>query len=145
MCIYILYINISIYIYICVYIRIYSYTCIYIGNYVVVSGSEELNSVKAIQGTADLKIAYAAAKGATCKPKNILQSSDLAGRTLLPGVYCSASGALIISASTVTLDGAGNSSSQWIFQTATSLVTATATSFILQNGAQAKNVYWAIG
>jgi hypothetical protein len=33
------------------------------------------------------------------------------------GVYCSASGALTISASTVTLDGAGNSSSQWIFQT----------------------------
>jgi hypothetical protein len=61
------------------------------------------------------------------------------------GVYCSASGALLISASTVTLDGAGVPTSQWIFQTATSLVTATATSFILQNGAQAKNVYWAIG
>ena len=60
-------------------------------------------------------------------------------------MYCSASGAIIISASTVTLDGSGNSSSQWIFQTSTSLVTATATSFILKNGAQAKNVYWAIG
>jgi hypothetical protein len=57
------------------------------GNYVVVSGSEELNSVKAIQGTADLIIAYNAAKGAICKPNNILQSSDLAGRTLLPGIH----------------------------------------------------------
>jgi hypothetical protein len=67
--------------------------------------------------------------------------------TLTPyiGVYCSASGALTISASTVTLDARGNSSSQWIFQTETSLVTATATSFILKNGAQAENVFWVIG
>jgi hypothetical protein len=115
------------------------------GNYALVSGVEEKNSLNAIQCTADLKIAYLAASGATCMPNNILQSADLAGRTLLPGVYCSASGSFILSASTLTLDAKGDSNAQWIFQTSTSLSTATATSFILQNGAQAKNVYWAIG
>jgi Ice-binding-like len=33
----------------------------------------------------------------------------------------------------------------WIFQITSSLVTSPYTSFILQNGAQAKNVYWTVG
>jgi hypothetical protein len=45
----------------------------------------------------------------------------------------------------VTLNGTGDSDSEFIFQTATTLTTATATFFILINGAQAKNVYWQIG
>ena len=101
--------------------------------------------MKSIQCASDLIIAYGAASGATCDPHNLLPSSDLSGLTLYPGVYCSASGAFIISATTLTLDGRGDSNAEWIFQTATSLVTATATSFILQNGAQAKNIYWSIG
>jgi hypothetical protein len=67
------------------------------------------------------------------------------GLTLKPGVYCSASGEMTISASTLTLDGRNNPNAQWIFQTATTIITASATSFILKNGAQAKNVYWAVG
>ena len=115
------------------------------GSYSLGTGSVQANSASAILCAADLIIAYGAAAGATCKPNNLLPSSDLSGLTLYPGVYCSASGAFIISATTLTLDGKGSSSSEWIFQTATTLNTATATSFILQNGAQAKNVYWAIG
>jgi hypothetical protein len=63
----------------------------------------------------------------------------------VPGVYCSASGKFIISAATVTLDGKNNPNAQWIFQTATTIITAGATSFILKNGAQAKNVFWSVG
>ena len=115
------------------------------GSYAIKTGALEQNSVKSIQCASDLIIAYGAASGATCEPRNLLPSSDLSGLTLYPGVYCSASGAFIISATTLTLDGRGDSNAEWIFQTATSLVTATATSFILQNGAQAKNIYWSIG
>ena len=115
------------------------------GSYAVKTGALEQNSLKSIQCASDLIIAYGAASGATCDPHNLLPSSDLSGLTLYPGVYCSASGAFIISATTLTLDGRGDSNAEWIFQTATSLVTATATSFILQNGAQAKNIYWSIG
>jgi len=45
----------------------------------------------------------------------------------------------------LTLDGNGDYGSQFIFQTATTVITATGTSFILINGAQAKNVYWQVG
>ena len=115
------------------------------GSYELGTGSVEVNSANAILCAADLIIAYGAASGAKCKASNVLASSDLAGLTLSPAVYCSASGFFIISASTLTLNGKGNSNAQWIFQTATTLTTATATSFILQNGAAAKNIYWAIG
>ena len=50
-----------------------------------------------------------------------------------------------LSAGTLTLDGLGNSDAQWIFQMASTLVTSPYTSFILQNGAQTKNVYWKVG
>ncbi len=96
-----------------------------------------------IKCAADELIAYNQAAGALCT--SLLAQSDLSGMTLYPGVYCTGSGTMSISTSTVTLDGKGNSNAVWIFQTASSLSTATATSFILQNGAQASNVFWKIG
>ena len=115
------------------------------GNYVLVDGSVNNNNALAVQCTADLGIAYNAASGAICPPSNLLQAADLAGLTLIPGVYCSASGKFILSAATLTLNGLNRPNPQWIFQTATTLTTSTATSFILENGAQASNVYWALG
>jgi hypothetical protein len=67
------------------------------------------------------------------------------GLTLRPGVYCSGPGTLMISAATLTLDGKNNPDAQWVFQTATTVVTAASTSIILKNGAQAKNVFWSVG
>jgi hypothetical protein len=112
------------------------------GSYLLGDGAVERNSPLAISCTADLQTAYKAASSATCPPANIIV--ELGGRTLLPGVYCSTD-KLTISASTVTLDGNNDPNAQWIFQAATSLTTATTTSFILINGAQEKNVYWALG
>ena len=111
------------------------------GNYKLDDGTTQINTPASIQCASDHKTAYDAASGATCPPSNMV--ADLAGQTLIPGVYCS--GALDFSASTLTLDGQGNPNAQWIFQSASTLTTATATSFILQNGAQASNVFWAIG
>ena len=52
---------------------------------------------------------------------------------------------MTISAATLTLDGRNNPNAQWIFQTTTTIITSTATSFILENGAQAQNVFWSVG
>ena len=113
------------------------------GNIVLMDGAFEANSPAAINCAADELIAYDAAKGAYCPANQTLSNPDLGGLTLYPGVYCS--GNFIISAGIVTLDGQNRSDSQWLFQAATTLETATETSFILQNGAQAKHVYWQLG
>jgi hypothetical protein len=115
------------------------------GNVAVVTGSIEANTSPAINCAADELTAYDELQGLTCTTDNTLASSDLSGLTLFPGVYCSASGVFTISATTLTLDGNGDEDSQFIFQTATTLTTSTATSFILTNGTQANNVYWQIG
>ena len=112
------------------------------GSYLLDDGAVERNSPLAKSCTADLRTAYNAASSATCPPSNIIV--ELGGRTLLPGVYCSTD-QLTLSASTLTLDGNNDPNAQWIFQAASSLTTATATSFILINGAQEKNIYWALG
>ena len=75
------------------------------GNYALTSGSTQDNSPLVIQCTADLNTAYGIVAGATCPPYNVLQSSNLAGITLRPGVYCSADGFFSFSASTLTLNG----------------------------------------
>jgi hypothetical protein len=117
------------------------------GNIVVESGTVEDNSSASIACASDELTAYAAAKSAVCPPGavNTLTNPDLGGRTFLPGVYCAAGGYLLINAGIVTLNGLGDPNAQWIFQTATSLVTSTGTSFILEAGAQSANVFWQIG
>jgi hypothetical protein len=113
------------------------------GSFIVVDGSTDRNNAAALACAADKTGIYEFLHGLTCPASHLLDSADLAGRTLLPGVWCFES--MVLSAATLTLDGAGDPNAEWVFQTATSLVTATATSFILINGAQASNVYWAIG
>ena len=115
------------------------------GNVILGTGSIEACTTPATECAADELIAYGILENLTCTPENTLANSDLSGITLLSGVYCSSSGSLIISATTLTLDGNGDYDSQFIFQTATTVITATATSFILINGAQANNVYWQVG
>lgn len=115
------------------------------GSYVVVAGTEERNTPIAKSCAADLAGLYATASNAQCTGNQILQTSDLAGVVLTPGVYCSATGKFSLSAATVTLDAQGNPQAQWVFQTVTTLTTSTATSFNLINGARSENVFWAIG
>ncbi|MEO8936073.1 MAG: Ig-like domain-containing protein [Burkholderiaceae bacterium] len=83
---------------------------------------------------------------------------ELAGRTLPPGVYLSASGTYDIGgssrpAASLTLDAGGDTNAVWIFQTAAGNgtlnvgLTGPATPAVpiqvqLINGAQAKNVFW---
>lgn len=112
------------------------------GSYIVNDGTIETDTALAASCHDDIQTAYNVAMSASCPPANIYP--ELGGLTLMPGVYCSRS-EMKFSASTLTLDGQGDSNAQWIFQVGTALTTATTTSFILENGAQAQNIFWAVG
>ena len=113
------------------------------GNYAVKKGSVEVNTGDASNCAADQLSAYNFFNDKVCTDS--LASNDLAGLTLSPGVYCTDSAKFVISASTVTLDGQGDSNAEFIFQTDETVITGTGISFILINGAKAANVYWKVG
>jgi hypothetical protein len=71
---------------------------------------------------------------------------NLAGRTLVPGVYNSTSGILIDGPIALTLDGGGDSSAVFIFQAASSgnLIVESTSSVTYTNGAQPCNVFWKV-
>lgn len=81
--------------------------------------------------------ALASNRGGTATPVELG-----AGRTILPGAY---SGGTLGVTGTLTLDGAGDANSVFIFRAASTLVTAVASKVLLTNGAQACNVFWQIG
>ena len=113
------------------------------GTYQLQDGSVEVNSTGANQCMADRTTAYNAAAAAVCPTANIV--NELGGLTLAAGVYCTSGGRMSVSAGTVTLDAAGDSSAVWIFQTPSALYTAPNTQFLLLNGAQANNIFWKVG
>jgi Ice-binding-like/Bacterial Ig-like domain len=75
-------------------------------------------------------------------------AGELGGLVLAQGVYTAAAGSFKLTTGDLTLDAQGDSSSIWVFQSATSLTigqTATPRHITLINGAQAKNIYWQVG
>ena len=71
-----------------------------------------------------------------------LTGQDLGGMTLTPGVYCYSSSAQLTG--TLTLDAQGNPAAVWIFQAGSTLITASDSSVVLINGAQACHVFWVV-
>jgi hypothetical protein len=69
--------------------------------------------------------------------------TDIGGMTLVPGVYCFLSSAQLTGA--LTLDAGGDPSAVWVFKIASSLTTASSSSVVLINGAQACNAFWKVG
>lgn len=70
-------------------------------------------------------------------------SAELGGRTLRAGVYKAASSMALTGA--LTLDAAGNPDAVFVFQAPSTLTTASASSVVLLNGAQACHVFWQVG
>ncbi|HSV38325.1 MAG TPA: ice-binding family protein [Nocardioidaceae bacterium] len=70
-------------------------------------------------------------------------TTDLGGQSLTAGVYKSTSSIGLTGA--LTLDAAGDPNAVFVFQAASTLTTASASSVVLTNGAQACNVFWQIG
>ena len=82
---------------------------------------------------------FAAAEG----PTTAIAGGILGVETLTSGIYNSAS--TIQLNGPLTLNGAGNSNAVFIFQAGSGLTSASASDIILENGAQACNVFWQVG
>jgi hypothetical protein len=105
-----------------------------------VGGATHAGDAAAAQAQSDLVIAYDDAAG---RAPTASVAGDLVGQTLTGGVYMS-SGPLALSG-TLTLDGQGDPGSVFIFQIASTLITASSSHVDLINGAQACNVFWQVG
>ncbi len=80
-------------------------------------------------------------------PGITLATNELGNRVLAPGVYTSSS-FYQITTGPLTLDAQGDPNASWVFQIGSYLTVGTPTaseSVLLVNGAQAKNVFWAVG
>ena len=106
-----------------------------------VNGAVHQADALADQAQADLTTAYNNAAGQG--PVNTL-ATELGGQTLTPGVYDSESGTFGITG-TLTLDGQGNPDAVFIFKTASTLITASASQVLMINGAQPCHLFWQVG
>ncbi len=104
-------------------------------NTVTLNGAQHVADAVALKAKNDLANAYGDAAGRT--PVTAVPT-ELGGTTLKAGVYGSDTLGLT---GTLTLDGPG----VFIFQAASTLITAPNSSVALINGASACNVYWQIG
>jgi hypothetical protein len=71
-------------------------------------------------------------------------ATELGGQTLTPGVYDSSSGTFGITGA-VTLDAQGDPDAVFVFKTNTTLISASASTVNLINGAQSCHVFWKVG
>lgn len=108
---------------------------------IVTNGTIHAGDAVAANAQADALIAYNALAGQACDV--ILTGQDLGGLTLTSGVYCFASSAQLTG--TLTLDAQGNPDAVFIFKIGSTLTTASNSSVVLINGAQACNVYFQVG
>lgn len=108
---------------------------------VVLDGKVHLTNTDASKAKDALTMAYNDVAGRT--PVTII-ATELGGQTLLPGVYASESGTFEITG-TLTLDAQGDSSAIFIFQMASTLVTASNSKVELSKSASSCQVYWQVG
>src|SRR5204862_2336548 len=94
------------------------------------------------QAKLDLTAAYVNAAG---RPVNFTTTSNLANKHLGAGVYSGPSKSPLSLTGPLVLDGAGNFSSVFIFQTDSTLITGSSSTVTLINGAQECNVFWQVG
>ena len=104
------------------------------------SGTIHTNDGPAIAASASIATAYGGLSQA-CNTN--LTSQDLGGMTLTPGVYCFDSSAQL--SGTLTLNALGDPNAVFVFQTGSTLTTATGASVNVINSGQNCNVFWQIG
>jgi subtilisin family serine protease len=103
-------------------------------------GVEDIADPDALQAKANLVTAYNDAAGQV--QATVVTGDALGGLTLSSGVY---SGGALDLTGTLTLDAQGDPGAVFVFQAASTLVTASASEVRLINGASACNVFWKVG
>lgn len=93
------------------------------------------------QAQIDAALAYNALAGQTCNVD--LTGQDLGGMTLNPGVYCFNTSTQLTG--DLILDALGDPLAVWVFQTGSTLTTASASTVVVINGGQAVRVFWQVG
>ena len=109
---------------------------------VVPPGTKNITNAAAAQAQSDLTAAYINAAG---RPLNATTTANLANKHLQAGVYAGPSKGALSLTGPLVLDGAGNANSVFIFQTNSTLITASGSTVTLINGAQECNVFWQVG
>jgi Ice-binding-like len=110
------------------------------GTGTVSNGAIHAADAVAAQAQLDLSTAYTNAAGRT---NPVAVPADIGGMVITPGLYA-APVSLAITGN-LTLDDQNNPNSVFIFQAASTLVTAVGSSVTLINGANACNVFWQVG
>ncbi len=109
---------------------------------VVPPGTIDNANAAAAQAQSDLTAAYVDAAG---RPLNATTTADLGNLILVGGVYAGPSKGALSLTGPLTLDGAGDPNSVFIFQTDSTLITASSSTVTLINSAQECNVFWQVG
>jgi len=103
-------------------------------------GAYHFGDAAAIAAQADAATAYSLA---STENPSVVVVSELAGQTLLPGIYTNVAGISVNG--TVNLDAQNNPNAIFVLQTPLALTTGPASHVNLLNGAQACNIFWQVG
>ncbi|MEO5723988.1 MAG: ice-binding family protein [Ilumatobacteraceae bacterium] len=103
-----------------------------------VNGTIHAADAAAAQAQADVTTAYNDAAG---RSPSATVSADLGGQRLLPGVY---TGGTLGLTGTLTLDAKGDPQAVFIFQSASTLITASSSNVVMVNGGNACRVFWQV-
>ena len=106
---------------------------------IVLTGTDHAGDAVTQQAKTDLTTAYNQAAGAG--PATAV-ATELGGRTLTPGVYTSPTLAIT---GTLYLDTQGDPSAVFVFQSSSTLITASASTVVVLNSPTACNVFWQVG
>lgn len=106
-----------------------------------VGGAPHSADAVADQAQLDLTGAYT---NASNQIPRIAQDSELGGETLVGGIYNVLTTADMGLTGVLTLDGANNPGSIWVFQAGRALNIASAASMVLIRGANPCNIYWQV-
>jgi type VI secretion system secreted protein VgrG len=108
---------------------------------IVTLGTIHAGDVVAMQAQLDLTTAYNAAAGQSCGRN--LSGVDLGSAVLTAGVYCFSSSAQLTG--TLRLDGQGDPNASFLFQIASTLISASDSTVVFTNGTRSDNVFFQVG
>lgn len=103
-----------------------------------VNGTIHTADAVALQAQADLTTAYNDAAG---RATSATISADLGGQKLVPGVY---TGGTLGLTGTLTLDAQGDPNAVFVFQSASTLITASSSRVLVINGGDSCHVFWQV-